>query len=169
LPCFIRNIIIMLKFICHSFVHDSHIAEDLAQDSFINAIKQIMTFRTELPNSSFKAFIRVIAYNVSLNYLKRQKIKREQSNKVAHGLTDEDTSAEKPPVLAIQNEAKQKLRDALNKLSEPAKTYVWDYYINGLSYSHMCDSYGITKGQLGYELKKGVEMLRWRLSCLEDI
>ncbi|MBN2375290.1 MAG: hypothetical protein JXD22_02725 [Sedimentisphaerales bacterium] len=53
-----------VNFICRRIVKDEAISEDLTQDSFVKAIENINTFNANDPNSSFKSFIRVIAYRI---------------------------------------------------------------------------------------------------------
>ena len=52
------------------FVKDIHIAEDIAQESFIKAFKSLISFREE---SAFYTWLYRIAANTSKNYLTSKK------------------------------------------------------------------------------------------------
>lgn len=56
---------------CLRIVGDSYAAEDLMQDSFIMAFKNIKQFNSEV---MFGAWIKKIAINTSINYLKRNEL-----------------------------------------------------------------------------------------------
>ena len=60
-----------LKGICRRYVADSAIAEDLVQETFITAIEKIETYKAY---GSFEGWIRKIAINKSLLYLKEHQL-----------------------------------------------------------------------------------------------
>jgi len=65
-----------IKFVCLKFVKDESIAEDVAQDAFVNVWRKLHTFKGQ---SSIKTWLHRVAINQSLMYLRRQpKIERLQ-------------------------------------------------------------------------------------------
>jgi len=157
-----------VKFICRSIVNDESISEDLTHDAFIKAIEKIHSFDVNNPNSSFKAFIRVIAYNLSCNFWKRRNMEKNIKKKIAEKVREEDASAEKPPEVLEKNEKKSKLLYALSKLPKSTRPYIIDFHFNGRSYSEICDMYQISKGTLGWKIKRGMEQLRKELRDMEN-
>lgn len=156
-----------VKYICFSIVNDQALSEDLVQDAFIRALENIHSFDVNRPNSSFKSFIRAIAYNLSCNFWKRRNIEKNIQRQISENVREEDTFAEKAPEVLVKNERKSSLFHALNKLPESTRSYIIDFYINGLSYAEICDVYQITKGKLAWKIKRGMEQLRKEIRDIE--
>ena len=60
----------------NKYVHDYHLAEDIAQEAFIKAFKSIHSFREE---SAFYTWLYRIAANTCKNYLSSKKRSKEKS------------------------------------------------------------------------------------------
>ena len=156
-----------VNYICRSIVGSEAISRELTNDAFIKAMVKIKTFNVDHPNSSFKAFIRVIAYNLSINFWKRQNMEKEILRKISEETKEQDTSAEKPIQLLEKNENEKRVRNAFDRLPESSRLLMEEYYMKGCKYSEICEAYQITKGHLDWEIRKGLEWLRKELLDLK--
>jgi RNA polymerase sigma-70 factor, ECF subfamily len=75
--------------LCLGMVKDSFLAEDLAQDAFLQAFRRIHTFRGD---SQFSTWLYRIAVNAVLMYFRRCK-----TNPLANADADKDGEEEEPP------------------------------------------------------------------------
>jgi RNA polymerase sigma-70 factor (ECF subfamily) len=124
-------------------------ANDLAQDSFIKAFSALRSFKG---GSSFYTWLYRIAVNKTINFLKQRRNKHHLS------LNDLDFNAEHDPDLvalisdktpnrdANLNELKEKLNEALLKLSEPHRMVVVLHDVQGVSHDEIAEIMGCNIG-----------------------
>ena len=117
-------------------------ANDLAQDAFIKAFQALRSFKG---GSSFYTWVYRIAVNKTINFLKQRRHKGHMS------LNDLDFNAENDPDLvalvsdktpqrdAGLNELKEKLNEALQRLSEPHRLVVTLHDIQGLAHEEIAE------------------------------
>ena len=86
-------------------------AEDLTQETFLRAFRQLDTFRAE---SRFSTWLCQIVMNLSLNWRARESRRRDVHSKWAN-----DASAQNDPPDEFPDELSRRVQDALNHL--PAK------------------------------------------------
>ena len=117
-------------------------ANDLAQDAFIKAFQALRSFKG---GSSFYTWVYRIAVNKTINFLKQRRHKGHMS------LNELDFNAENDPDLvalvsdktpqrdAGLNELKEKLNEALQRLSEPHRLVVTLHDIQGLAHEEIAE------------------------------
>ena len=117
-------------------------ANDLAQEAFIKAYQAIKSFKG---GSSFYTWVYRIAVNKTINFLKSRK------HKSAMSLNDLDFDAEKDPDLvalisektprrdAALAELKNKLNEAMQKLSEQHRLVVALHDIQGMAHEEIAE------------------------------
>ena len=122
-----------LIFYLNSFVGNIHIAEELAEDTFV-------LLGTKKPrdkgNGSFKTWLYTIGRNLTLNYLKKNSKKAEISIDDCPELTAEEESLE---ILYIKNERKITLHRAMRKLKPEYRQILWLVYFEDFSLKQAAD------------------------------
>jgi len=117
-------------------------ANDLAQEAFIKAFQALRSFKG---GSSFYTWIYRIAVNKTINFLKQRRHKGHLS------LNELDFNAENDPDLvalvsdktpqrdAGLNELKEKLNEAMQRLSEPHRLVVTLHDVQGLAHDEIAE------------------------------
>jgi RNA polymerase sigma-70 factor (ECF subfamily) len=96
------------------FIKNRNVAEDIAQDAFL----QYWKIRNDFTSiQQIQAFIYITAKNASINYLKQ---KKTQENILSSKLTDQEVSYE----LLIEEESYRQLYEAINVLPERSREVI---------------------------------------------
>lgn len=112
--------------ICMGYAHDADDANDLTQEVFIKVYKNLSKFKF---NSKFSTWIFRIAINSSINYIRKEKIKKlfvridyEEVDKTLKANTKSDTNI-------LRAEEKMRVRTVLNQLStNQRKAFILSQY-----------------------------------------
>lgn len=141
-------------------------ASDLTQDAFIKAFQSINRFQG---NCSFFTWLYRIAVNTSLSHLRKnrlrtffslEKIHEDGTNvQILEQLTDKK-GADRDTYL---QELKEKLNEALQKLSIPHRTVITLFEIDGLSHSEIAEIMGCSEGTVRSRLHYAKQFLQGEL------
>lgn len=141
-------------------------ASDLTQDAFIKAFQSINRFQG---NCSFFTWLYRIAVNTSLSHLRKnrlrtffslEKIHEDGTNvQILEQLTDKK-GADRDTYL---HELKEKLNEALQKLSIPHRTVITLFEIDGLSHSEIAEIMGCSEGTVRSRLHYAKQFLQGEL------
>ena len=141
-------------------------ASDLTQDAFIKAFQSINRFQG---NCSFFTWLYRIAVNTTLSHLRKnrlrnffslEKLHEDGTNaQVLEQLTDKK-GADRDTYL---NELKEKLNEALQKLSIPHRTVITLFEIDGLSHSEIAEVMGCSEGTVRSRLHYAKQFLQGEL------
>lgn len=141
-------------------------ASDLTQDAFIKAFQSINRFQG---NCSFFTWLYKIAVNTTLSHLRKnrmrsffslEKLHEDGTNaQVIEQLTDKK-GADRDTYL---NELKEKLNEALQKLSIPHRTVITLFEIDGLSHSEIAEVMGCSEGTVRSRLHYAKQFLQGEL------
>jgi len=141
-------------------------ASDLTQDAFIKAFQSINRFRG---NCSFFTWLYRIAVNTTLSHLRKnrlrtffslEKIHEDGTNvQILEQLTDKK-GADRDTYL---QELKEKLNEALQKLSIPHRTVITLFEIDGLSHSEIAEIMGCSEGTVRSRLHYAKQFLQGEL------
>ncbi len=116
-----------LIFYLNSFVCNIHVAEELAEDTFV-------LLGTKKPKDkgtgSFKTWLYTIGRNIAINYLKRNRKITEVSVNDCVELANEEDSLE---ISYIKEEQKIIVHKALRKLKPEYQQVLWLIYFEGFS------------------------------------
>lgn len=126
--------------ICFSMVHNSHDAEDLTQEVFLEVIRNIGSFRGE---AQLGTWIYRIAVNRSLNFIRSSK-KRKWLSYIDEILSFKEVIQGSPKEPFEQDENRKMLQKALDALSEKQKTAFTLNKINELSYKEVAEIMNIS-------------------------
>jgi RNA polymerase sigma-70 factor (ECF subfamily) len=137
-------------------VHQS--ADDLSQETFIKAYISLNQFKDEM---NFSSWLRRIAINNSLNYLKsyrREELLGERENSITENASS--TLQELPQETLLRNRLEQKFRKALDALPADQKTvFILRFYEN-LSYKDISQMLNLPDGTVMSRLYRARKKLR---------
>jgi RNA polymerase sigma-70 factor, ECF subfamily len=141
-------------------------ASDLTQDAFIKAFQSINRFQG---NCSFFTWLYRIAVNTTLSHLRKnrlrsffslEKIQEENVNsQILEQLTDKK-GADRDTYL---QELKEKLNEALQKLSIPHRTVITLFEIDGLSHAEIAEVMDCSEGTVRSRLHYAKQFLQGEL------
>lgn len=132
--------------------HD--VADDVAQETFVRAHRNLASFDTARP---FGPWIARIAANLALNHL-RSPVSREQELPEGHA----ERASERPDPLSavLDDEARRVLDRALQELPAEQRAVFVLRVMEELSYREIADALGIAQGTVMSRLFRARERLR---------
>jgi RNA polymerase sigma-70 factor (ECF subfamily) len=137
-------------------------ADDVLQDTFLKAYEHLQSFRGAC---SFSTWLVAIATNASLMLLRRRKTLRKNTSEV---VTDDGETlamifmdpAPTPEDRYIMHQARQKLNNAITRLSPQLRSAVELYYRRELRLSDVAEVMDISLGAIKSRLVRARRMLR---------
>lgn len=128
-------------------------AEDIVQDSFVEAFKNLKSFRYE---STFGSWLKRIVINKSINYLKLKKIPVVSIDNHEYHITEE--TYKKEDIVEIST-----VKKGISKLPNGYKQIITLYLIEGYDHQEIAEILGITtstsKSQYHRAKKKLIETI----------
>jgi len=134
-------------------------AEDLLQDVFIKAYRNLMSFDAE---RKFSSWIYRIAHNEAVNRIKRKSLKRFISWESITSTKDKintATTEEGPDKDWLRKEMKQEVADAIEKLPGKYKQVLLLRYYDDKSYEEISEILGRPVNTVGTLIKRAKEKL----------
>ena len=130
----------------NTFVQNRATAEDVAQEVFIKAWKNLKKFKLD---ASFKTWLLVIAKNTCLDYLRKQK--REFANVLSLPDLEEDGQllpdmGPLPNELFAKMEANDLMNNILSDFSGPDKLIVALYYYEQMTFEEIASAFTLLLG-----------------------
>jgi len=148
--------------LCHRMTGAHQSADDLSQETFVKAFFSLSKFREEM---SFFAWIRRIAVNSTLNYLKARK--RERPLDENHPITagNPGTRADMPEQRLDHKRLEQTFREALQTLpADQRAVFILKVY-EDQSYKDIAETMKIPRGTVMSRLCRARRKLRLALSA----
>ena len=151
------------------FVKDIHIAEDIAQESFIKAYKSLNSFREE---SAFYTWLYRIVSNTSKNYVASKKRRKEYSESEFYSAEDNHSNildisgGDSPEDILAANDLRETIFAAVSNLPEEIKTAISLREFEGLSYEEISEVTSCPIGTVRSRIFRGREIIQERISPL---
>ena len=139
--------------LCRRYLGDDDKAKDLLQESFIQALDKIDTFRFS-GNGSLYAWIRRIAINKALNQIKRQRWKTVSLDLWVQDNVQDPTEEEMEAV------PQEKLLEWIARLPDVRRTVFNMYCIDGYSHKDIGKMLGISEKGSASALAKARKQLK---------
>ena len=133
--------------------HDFSLADDLAQDTFMLAFKKIHSFKQE---STFKSWLTCIAYKLFLQYIRKDKRRRDLLEKSP---VIDDNFIDNPHDIQIDIES------ALVQLKFEERTAITLNHFQGMSHSEISDVMHMPIGTIKSHIARGRENLKRLLTA----
>ena len=135
---------------------NTHISEELTQDTFLRAFKYLNTFNN---TASIKTWLFKIARNVYLTFIKKASGIREEAMPESQVIDQKDdyTNTDRRMLIDI----------VMTKLAEEERTLIVLRDINGFNYAEISDIMGYTEGQVKIRLHRARK--RFRSFYLDEV
>ncbi len=137
---------------------DPHLADDLAQETFIKAYAALGAFRAE---SKFSTWLYRIAFNIAANRWRNKKIEWCSLN------DDEDVEAEHCELK--QFDAKRDVETAMQRLSVAQQLAIRLCYEDGFSHDEAASIMGVPLGTVKTHVMRGKQKLQTLLSAWSEV
>ncbi|RKU10716.1 hypothetical protein C6502_10855 [Candidatus Poribacteria bacterium] len=138
-------------------VNDPHDAEEIVQDTFLNAYRGLGRYQEM---ERFKNWLGEIARNRARSWLRKQRIDTVPIDEVnEHTLGTEDL----PDEQLIRREQRELIRRAMDTLSEKDREIAHAYYLDGASYDELTRAHGLSYNAIAFRLSRAKRQLAKRL------
>ena len=147
--------------LAHKFVKDIHLAEDIAQESFIKVHKSLNSFREE---SAFFTWLYRVTANTAKNYLSSKQRKKEMSiseivDPDGHNIFDKLT-ADSPEDILAANNLRDVIFNSFSALPEELRTALSLREFEGLSYEEIAKILDCPIGTVRSRIFRGREQIQ---------
>lgn len=149
-------------FLCQTIVGilpETHLAEDLAQEVFLELWKKRKTIQI---NTSLKAYLRRAAINKTLNYLRDRKIKWDDEDKIAVAAAETTNVVER----LLEQELKTAVETAINRLPQRCRLIFSLSRFEEMTYQEIADQLGISIKTVENQMTKALKLLKTALEPL---
>ena len=141
-------------------VNNPHDAEEVVQDTFLNAYRGLAQYEEQ---TKFKGWLAKIARNRALNWLRTQRMDTVSINEVEeHTLQTPNTLDDQ----LIRNEQRELIRRAMETLSQKDREIAHSYYLDGASYDELTRAHGLSYKAIAFRLSRAKQRLTKRLQYL---
>ena len=144
--------------VCYRYVGDWQVAEDLAQDAFLHAVEKSDTYHAW---GSFERWLKKIAVNEALMYLRKRPEMVEMEEKMAVEDEPNDESQEMPAAFT-----QEELLEAISKLAVKQRTVFNLYAVEHYSHAKIAETLGITVANSKVLLSRARAELQARLRVM---
>ncbi len=147
------------------YVRNEGDAEDVAQDAFVSAWKNLRSFDTD---KKFKTWLFAIAKNASLNWLKRKKpvvfadlARDEQGSEIIESTVSDELS---PEVIFELKSTADELNGAIRALSPHYQTVVVLHHVEELTFREIAELSGESVDTVKSRYRRALILLRKNLA-----
>ena len=141
-------------------VNDPHDAEEIVQDTFLNAYRGLAEYQEM---AKFKNWLGEIARNRARSWLRKQRIDTVPIDEVnEHLLGTQDL----PDEQLVLREQRELIRRAMETLSEKDREIAHAYYLEGASYDELISTHGLSYNAIAFRLSRAKRQLTKRLQYL---
>ena len=141
-------------------VNDPHDAEEIVQDTFLNAYRGLAEYQEM---AKFKNWLGEIARNRARSWVRKQRIDTvpiDEVNEPPLGTQD------LPEEQLIRREQRELIRRAMETLSEKDREIAHAYYLEGASYDELISTHGLSYNAIAFRLSRAKRQLTKRLRYL---
>jgi len=139
-------------------VKDSAEAEDVMQESFLNAFTKLYTFKGEV---SFGAWLKRIVINNSIYHYKKKRKKNEVAlDELLYKVEDNDGIASNH---VFTEQKAQKVMETMNRLKDNYRISLTLHLIEGYDYDEICTIMNISYANCRTTISRAKESLRRQL------
>ncbi|MFC2157841.1 RNA polymerase sigma factor [Acidobacteriota bacterium] len=135
-------------------------AEDVMQETFINAFRGIKGFNFDL-NTSFSTWLSRICINAAIGFLRKKKTRRVDQTDLFSTLTSEPVDRkESPEKAAVKSQSVSKIREAAGQLS-PRQQIIFDMrYMRDFPVREIAEDLQCSQSSVKKHLNRAVTKLR---------
>ncbi|WP_435416343.1 RNA polymerase sigma factor [Polaribacter aestuariivivens] len=141
--------------VANRFVKDRFLAEDVMQDAFIKAFKNIKNYKNEV---AFGAWLKRIVINQSIDYLKKNKLELVSINEEVYKKEDEDDNWNVNSEISVDV-----IVETINSLKEKYRLVLTLYLLEGYDHQEISEILNITENTSRTHLLRGKKILKEQL------
>ncbi len=120
--------------ICYRITNDHSDAEDVLQEAFVSAFRNLSSYQGE---ATFGAWLKRIVINKSINFLKKKRVDLEELTPENEVIEEEDTKQDECTV--------QKVKEAIEQLPDGYRVVFSLYMLEGYDHGEISHILGITE------------------------
>jgi RNA polymerase sigma-70 factor (ECF subfamily) len=149
----------------YKFCNDFELSQDIAQEAFVKAFRNIDKFRGD---SSFYTWIYRIAINTAKNYFSNKSRGAETYNEdiLDNALSDMSLNSDNPETLLAAEEMKDAINQAFQDLPDEIRSTLSLREYDGLSYEEIAKVQNCPIGTVRSRIFKGRELINETFSKL---
>ena len=140
--------------VANRYVNDSFLAEDIMQEAFIKAFKNIDRYKNEVP---FGAWLKRIVINQSIDALKKKKLELISMNEETLSVVDDEDWKVDGTITA------EEVKSAIEDLKEKYRLVLSLYLFEGYDHDEISQILGITSNTSRTHLLRGKRILKEKL------
>ena len=144
-------------------VNNSHDAEDIVQEVFINTYRGLSQLED---TTKFKSWLAEVARNCARNWLRKQRVDTVSINEVS---VDTLQTSESPDTRQIRDEQIELIRHAMKTLPQRDREIARAYYLDGASYDDLTRTHGLSYKAISFRLSRAKRTLAKRLQYLLNV
>ena len=154
-----------LVYSVYKFCNDFELSQDIAQEAFVKAFRNIDKFRGD---SSFYTWIYRIAINTAKNYFSNKSRGAETYNEdiLDNALSDMSLNSDNPETLLAAEEMKDAINQAFQNLPDEIRSTLSLREYDGLSYEEIAKIQNCPIGTVRSRIFKGRELINETFSKL---
>ena len=154
-----------LVYSVYKFCNDFELSQDIAQEAFVKAFRNIDKFRGD---SSFYTWIYRIAINTAKNYFSNKSRGDETYNEdiLDNALSDMSLNSDNPETLLAAEEMKDAINQAFKNLPDEIRSTLSLREYDGLSYEEIAKVQNCPIGTVRSRIFKGRELINETFSKL---
>ena len=142
------------------FVNNPNDAEEIVQDTFLNAYRGLVQYEER---EKFKNWLAEIARNSARDWLRKQRVNTVSIDEVSeHSVLTPDS----PDEQLIRNEQRELIRRAIETLPQKDRDIARSYYLEGAGYDELIRTHGLSYKAISFRLSRAKQKLAKRLSHL---
>ena len=158
----VRKYRLKVLYLAFDMVGDYDAAQDIAQDAFIRAYTRLDQYEER---ASFSTWLYRITVNLALDYLRKQKKKRQDSIETHEYELDQKSmqtrfAGSDPAELVEQSELREILQAGLETLTENQRTATVLKYFNQMSSKEIADIMGCAEGTVRIHIHRALQNLK---------
>ncbi|MFZ5363924.1 MAG: RNA polymerase sigma factor [Patescibacteria group bacterium] len=151
---------IVYSFALH-IVHDESVADDITQEVFVRAWKNLRKFDVK---KNFKTWILSITKNAAIDYLRKKKVmpfsafdNNDGGNAIADAIVD---PAAPPDEIMERADTSQLLKTAMEQLSENYRTVLYLKYYSQLTFQKISEVLGVSINTVKSRHRRALAVLK---------
>ena len=141
-------------------VNNPHDAEEIVQDTFLNAYRSMAQYEDR---EKFKNWLAEIARNSARDWLRKQRVNTVSIDEVSESTLQSTDSLDEQ---LIRDEQRELIRRAMETLSQKDRDIARSYYLDGASYDELVRTHGLSYKAISFRLSRAKQKLAKRLGHL---
>ncbi len=141
-------------------VDNSHDAEEVVQDAFLNAYQGLRQLED---TTKFKSWLAEITRNRARNWLRKQKGDTVSLDEVSEEMLQ---TADSPDEQLTRQEQRELIRRTMETLPQKDRDIAHAFYLEGASYDELTSTHGLSYNAIAFRLSRAKRQLSKRLQYL---